>query len=58
MSEKDSDIEYLDTITQNPKNCSENRGTPTSPLPNKSSPLSSPKSSINSDLSDLDDPSI
>lgn len=63
MSEQDSDIEYLGTTTQNPKNSFENRGTPTSPLLDKSildksSPLSSPKSSIDFDLPDLDDPSI
>lgn len=58
MSEQDSDVEYLGTATENPTNSQETHLTTTPLLPNKSSPLFSPESSINSDLPDLDDPSI
>ena len=58
MSEQDSDVEYLGTTTENPTDSQENPLTTTPLLPNKSSPLSSPESSINSDLPDLDDPAI
>lgn len=51
-------VEYLGTTTETPTNSQENHLATTPPLPNKSSLLSYPKSSINSDLPDLDDPSI
>lgn len=58
LNEQNSDVEYLGTTTGNPTNSQENQITTTPPLPDKSSPLSSPESSINFDLPDLDDPSI
>ena len=58
MSEQDSDVKYLGTTTENPINNQENHLTTTPPYPSKSSLLSSPKSSIDSDLPDLNDPSI
>ncbi|MCJ1347058.1 hypothetical protein MMC31_005279, partial [Peltigera leucophlebia] len=58
MSEQDSDVEYTGTTTGNPTNSQENHLTTNPPLSNKSSPLSSPESSINSDLPHLDDSSI
>lgn len=48
----------MGTTTGNATNSQENHITTSQPLPDKSSPFSSPKSSINSDLPDLDDPSI
>lgn len=58
MSKHDTDIEYLGTTTENPKNTQEDHLSMTPLQLKKSRPLSSPKSSIDSDLPGLDDPSV
>lgn len=58
MSEHNSDVEYLGTTTEKQKITPEDHLPITPVQPNKSSPLSSSKSSIDSDLPDLDDVSV